>query len=94
MPPWLQVALGLAAGLNLLSFGLYGWDKRQAQGGGRRVPERRLWLALLAGGWIGGWLGMWTFRHKTRKASFLWPALLCTVPWLLGLGLGLWAWSR
>ena len=90
MPPWLQALVGIFAAGNLLSFCLFGWDKRQARLGGRRVPERRLWLALLLGGWAGGWAGMWVFRHKTRKASFLGPALLCTLPWLIGAGVWLW----
>lgn len=92
MPPWLQVLAGLAAGLNLVSFVVFGWDKHQAQRGGRRVPERRLWGLMLAGGWAGGWAGMWVFRHKTRKAAFLGPALLCTLPWAAALGL--WVYLR
>ena len=87
LPPWATVLLGLLAGLNLVSFAVYGWDKRQAQSGGRRISEKTLWTLMLLGGWAGGWAGMQVFRHKTRKASFLAPAVLCTLPWVAGAGL-------
>lgn len=83
MPPLLQLALGALAALNLVTFGVYGWDKRQARRGGRRVPERRLLGLLLCGGFVGGWAGMLFWRHKTRKASFLGPAAAATLPWAL-----------
>jgi uncharacterized membrane protein YsdA (DUF1294 family) len=53
-----------------LTFALFGWDKRQARRGGRRVPEARLHALALAGGFAGAWLGMLAFRHKTRKLAF------------------------
>ena len=69
----MQALLGLA-GLALLasmvSFGLYGWDKRAAQQGSWRVAERTLHLWALLGGWPGAWLAQRQFRHKTQKVSF------------------------
>lgn len=56
--------------INLGTFGLMWADKRSAQGGGWRVPERTLFGFVLAGGGIGGILGMRFFRHKTRKPMF------------------------
>ena len=53
-------------------FSLMGLDKRRAKAGGRRVPERRLFLFALAGGAVGGLLGMLAFRHKTRHWYFVW----------------------
>lgn len=82
MPPWLMIVVGLAAGLNLVSFAVYGYDKRQAKLGERRVPEKKLWLLILVGGFAGAWAGMSVFRHKTSKGSFLFPAVLCTLPWV------------
>ena len=56
--------------LSLVTFVVYGIDKRQAKKGGRRISEARLhWLALL-GGWPGAWAGQQFFRHKTQKLAF------------------------
>jgi uncharacterized membrane protein YsdA (DUF1294 family) len=59
-----------AAGASGLAFGLYWMDKRSALADRRRVPENRLHLAGLLGGWPGALLAQQMFRHKTRKASF------------------------
>lgn len=64
-----RVLLAYAA-LSLVTFLVYGWDKRQARLSGRRVPEARLHALALAGGFVGAWLGMRVFRHKTRKIGF------------------------
>ena len=48
-----------------------GLDKRLAQSGGRRVPERRLFLLALLFGAPGGLLGMYAFRHKTKHWYFV-----------------------
>ncbi|MCL4140194.1 UNVERIFIED_CONTAM: hypothetical protein GTU68_054986 [Idotea baltica] len=65
--------------VSLVTFVLYGWDKRQARLGRWRVPEQRLhWLSLV-GGWPGSILGQQFFRHKTQKLSFrlmFWVAAL------------------
>jgi uncharacterized membrane protein YsdA (DUF1294 family) len=87
LPPWASVLLGLLAALNLVTFVVYGWDKRQAKAGGDRVPEKKLWLLILIGGAVGAWSGMQVFRHKTRKTSFILPAIACTLPSVAVLGL-------
>jgi len=56
---------------SLCAFVAYGWDKRQASKGGRRIAERRLHQLALWGGWPGAWFGQQVFRHKTQKSSFL-----------------------
>ncbi len=56
--------------VNLLTFGVYGWDKRRAAKGQRRISERELLLWAVAGGSIGAFFAMRRFRHKTRKKSF------------------------
>lgn len=48
-----------------------GIDKRKAQKGKWRIPEKSLFLIALALGSVGSILGMYTFRHKTRHKSFV-----------------------
>ncbi len=68
--PVIAVYLGGVVLLSLISFMTYGWDKRRAVRGGRRVPERTLHLLAFFGGWPGAWLGQRQFRHKTQKLEF------------------------
>lgn len=58
------------AGMNILTFLLYGYDKRQARVRGGRVPEAVLHIAALLGGTPGALAGQFAFRHKTQKRSF------------------------
>ena len=78
------IALALAA-LNLLSFGLMAYDKRCAQAGKRRIPEKTLFLAAACFGALGGVLGMQIFRHKTKHWYFnvFFPLLLAAQAALL-----------
>lgn len=68
LPLWLPLVY---VAMSVLTFFVYRADKRQAQSERWRVPEVRLHLLSLLGGWPGALVGMWAFRHKTRKASFL-----------------------
>lgn len=54
-----------------IAFATYGFDKRAARRGESRVPESRLHLMELAGGWPGALIAMQVFRHKRRKTRFL-----------------------
>tara|TARA_R110002049_G_scaffold4601_5_gene32248 strand:- start:350535 stop:350807 length:273 start_codon:yes stop_codon:yes gene_type:complete len=55
------------------------WDKRAAERGHRRIPERTLLLWSIAGGWPGGLMaGRW-IRHKTQKVSFRIQFAACVV---------------
>ncbi|KEO81886.1 DUF1294 domain-containing protein [Tumebacillus flagellatus] len=80
------ILLALFAGLNVYAYVLMGYDKRQAKRGGRRVPERTLFLLSFAGGCIGIERGMKKFRHKTQHRSFriLVPLSFVTVALLYG----------
>lgn len=89
---WLPYGAWLAGG-TVATFVLFALDKRQAQAGGWRVPERLLLGLMLAGGVIGGLLGMLGLRHKTQHRTFwtvLWIALALHAGivfwWVLRLG--------
>lgn len=66
--------------MSALSYAVYAADKRAAQQGRRRVPERILHLLVLLGGWPGALLAQQRLRHKTAKPRFL------IVFWLTTLG--------
>lgn len=56
--------------VNLLAFCLFGIDKSRARKRRFRIPERRLFASVLAGGGAGALAGMYGFRHKTRHRLF------------------------
>jgi uncharacterized membrane protein YsdA (DUF1294 family) len=75
--------------INVVTFGFYAYDKRQAVTGGWRIPEIRLHALSLAGGAIGAELGRRIFRHKIRKWSFTFVIFfslfllgMASAPWL------------
>ena len=57
--------------VNLAAFALMGVDKRRAERGAWRIPERTLFLPAILGGSPGAILGMQVFRHKTRHRQFM-----------------------
>ena len=67
------------AAVNILTFCVYGADKRRAKiQGARRTPEKTLLGLAAIGGSLGALLGMQVFRHKTRHWYFRYgiPAML------------------
>ena len=74
--------------LNLITFGVYGFDKILSLRDNLRVRRVRevtlLGLALL-GGIIGGLLAMTLFRHKIKKISFVVKFGLVIVVWVVGM---------
>ena len=56
--------------INILTFLIFGIDKRKARKGKWRIPEATLIGLAVAGGSIGALLGMYLFRHKTQKRKF------------------------
>lgn len=77
--------------INIISFVLFGYDKKLAEKEKYRIPERTLMLFSAAGGAFGSFAGMHIFHHKTRKTKFyigvpvlmiIWVLLLiCAVLW-------------
>ena len=67
------------AAINLLTFCVYGADKRRAKiPGARRVPEKTLFALALLLGSAGALFAMRVFHHKTlhRRFKYGLPAIL------------------
>lgn len=58
------------AGINLLTFSAFWWDKRQARREGQRISESNLLCLSLFGGSPAAKYAQQRFRHKTRKQPF------------------------
>ena len=65
--PWL---LGIYTLASLVSIYQYWSDKRSAEAGESRTPEKSLHWVELAGGWPGALIAQQWLRHKTRKVSY------------------------
>lgn len=74
--PWV-LGWGLLAAL--VCYAIYAWDKRRAQSGEWRVPEKILHLWELLGGWPGAFLAQRRIRHKSSKLSYLFVFWLIVV---------------
>lgn len=61
--------------LSLVTFCLYGNDKRKAKRGKWRTPEKVLLLCSFFGGAYGGFLAMQLFRHKTTAEHWYFTAV-------------------
>ena len=56
--------------INLVTFLIYGIDKRKAKQGSWRISEATLLILAVIGGSIGALLGMKVWRHKTMHKKF------------------------
>ena len=65
--PYIAVALLV---YNVITFFVYGVDKRRARRNEWRIPERKLLLIAALFGAAGALIGMLAFRHKTKHALF------------------------
>lgn len=57
--------------INITTFIAYWIDKRAAQRGAWRVPEKNLHLLEFLGGWAGALVAQKIFRHKSKKIAYL-----------------------
>ncbi len=57
--------------INLISVLVCAFDKHRAKKGGRRVPEKTIFLLCFLGGSIGMYLTMRLIRHKTLHKRFM-----------------------
>ena len=70
-----KLVLVWGLGINLLTFSMFGLDKRRARKQRWRIPEATLLGLSLLGGSVGAILGMRLFHHKTnagRHPAFVW----------------------
>lgn len=56
--------------VNLLSIGLFGYDKQCAIKNKWRISENALIASAAIGGSLGAYVGMISFRHKTQHKLF------------------------
>ncbi len=58
------------AGINLVTFAMFAWDKHSAINGQRRISESTLLMLAFFGGTPGAIAAQQRLRHKTRKQPF------------------------
>lgn len=68
LAPW--GVLGAYSVLSVVTFLIYGLDKRAAEKGRWRTAESTLHMLALTGGWPGALVAQRVFRHKTKKQPF------------------------
>ncbi len=56
--------------INVVTFAIYGLDKRKAKKEQRRISEFTLIMLAVVGGSLGAWLGMKVWHHKTLHKKF------------------------
>jgi len=83
----LTVLWGAYLAMNVLTFSLYGADKRRARRDAWRIPERTLLLCTWLMGGLGAFAAMRVFRHKTRHTRFAVSAPIAAALQLLMMGL-------
>jgi uncharacterized membrane protein YsdA (DUF1294 family) len=90
---WPHLLAAWLVGVNLTTFGYYGYDKAQARSSARRVPEVVLHGLAFAGGSPAAWLAMRLFRHKTVKGRFrlvFWAIIVLQVGLICWIGYAVW----
>ena len=56
--------------INVVTFIMFGVDKKHAIKRRRRIPEKVLLQMVVIGGGVGAYAGMHVFRHKIHKNKF------------------------
>lgn len=67
--PWFWIVVWIGF-WSLVTFLVYGYDKRAARRSRWRIPEVRLHLLAAIGGLPGALVAQRVFRHKNRKVGF------------------------
>ena len=69
--------------INVISFGMYAIDKRNAHYNCWRLSEALLLGLAVIGGAYGAGAGMILFRHKTLRKSFLATVTISFILWIV-----------
>jgi len=72
--------------INVISFSLYGIDKRRAKRNRWRIRESVLLGVTWLMGGVGAWAGMRVFRHKTKHTAFVISAPLAAALQMILMG--------
>jgi uncharacterized membrane protein YsdA (DUF1294 family) len=97
MQLWLTILAVDLVAMSLITLSVYAWDKRKAKTRGWRVPEKRLHLLALLGGWPGALVGRRLLRHKSVKTKFrviFWLTVLGHVAIAVGVTYLVWRFAR
>lgn len=65
------IAVGYFIIINIISFAMYGIDKKLAKNHAWRISEAALISVAVIGGSVGAIIGMYVFHHKTRHMKFV-----------------------
>lgn len=68
--------------INIVTFAVFGIDKKKAIDGKFRISELTLFVLSLLGGSLGGLIAMHTFHHKTRKWYFKFGIPFILIAWI------------
>lgn len=68
--------------INIITFAVFGIDKKKAIDGKFRIKELTLFVLSLLGGSLGGLIAMHIFHHKTRKWYFKFGIPLILIAWV------------
>ena len=74
-----NILLTLWLCINVFTFVIYGVDKRKAQKGAWRIPEKTLLTCTWLFGGVGTLIGMRVFHHKTKHRVFTVSAPIAAV---------------
>lgn len=93
MPKTAETGLAIyLIAINVLALAAFWLDKRRAEKGEWRIPERTLLVLALGGGSVGALIGQQALRHKTRKKPFrAWLIVIAGSQFITGVGAILWS---
>ncbi len=67
---YIYILIGYIIIINIISFFIMLYDKRQAIFHNFRISEKTIFIISLLLGGIGTYVGMYVFRHKTKHLKF------------------------